>query len=165
MSRFHAFSRQLLRGPRACLSVDEAAIAMSYSARRVLPTVADLAKYAAEERLKLGGWLDSEATELQKRSSMPDRYCDRKLDVDLSLKLELLASLRSVQLLVDKDWPQLVSSFPRRSSSSASLPKVLLPFRPLGHQDVEHQASRATGSRVSSADSGASSSSSRSGSS
>eukprot|EP00972_Heterocapsa_arctica_P079160 11669764-Heterocapsa_arctica.AAC.1 len=40
-----------------------------------------------------------------------------------------------------------------------------MPFRPLGHNDVEHQASRATGSRVSSADSGASSSSSRSGSS
>ena len=54
LQRFHVASRQLLQGPPASFPPEQAAAISLLSARRVLPTIADLARYSVGDRVTLG---------------------------------------------------------------------------------------------------------------
>ena len=62
-----------------------------YSARRVQPTLADLAQYDPVEKLDMDGWYNREVAA---RSAMPHRYSSARLYVQASLKHNLVRSAR-----------------------------------------------------------------------
>ncbi len=78
-------TRQLCVWSPGSLSEEPADKVISYSGRRLFPTIAEVLRYSADERVRLGGWLDAEAIETSKRGSIADTYADKKLDTSLML--------------------------------------------------------------------------------
>ena len=60
-----------------------------YSARRVLPTLADASFYSDVEKLDIGGWFSKDASS---RSAMPHRYSSARLFVQATLKKNLVVA-------------------------------------------------------------------------
>ena len=58
LSRFHALSRRMFLGEPFCWDHDRVQLLSSYSARRTLPTVADVMGMAPGDRAALGAWAD-----------------------------------------------------------------------------------------------------------
>jgi hypothetical protein len=79
----------------ACLTEDQGSKVTSYSGRRLLPTVAELLRYSADERVRLGGWLDAEEIEVSKKGTIADVYAGKKLDTSLILKSKLTRTVRT----------------------------------------------------------------------
>ena len=122
LQRFHRISRQLLSEPPAGLSVEHAAAVSSYSARRVLPTVADLAGYSTNDRVKLGGWLDAESRGLAVRARIPDIYSDAKIVAALTVKQSVLDTVNGImaahpRTVLDAECSQFSSHLMQASSS------------------------------------------------
>jgi len=65
-------------------------------ARRCFPSLADDCRLPVDRRLKVGGWLEAEAIELQRKAAQPDRYSERKLEAALEVKLELRDAVRTL---------------------------------------------------------------------
>ena len=61
-----------------------------YSARRVLPTVADLAKFSVDDRVKLGGGRAAEVRDASNRARTPNIYSDAWFFVNLHVKSSVL---------------------------------------------------------------------------
>ena len=61
-----------------------------------MPSIADGAHFSSDERGDMGGWLDAEATDMQRRAAMPNRYSDLRLQKALSLKNEIFQMIRMV---------------------------------------------------------------------
>ena len=97
-----------------------------YSARRVLPTLADVAQYDAPEKLDIGAWYHRETVAA---SAMPHRYSAARLFVQVSLKHNFIQSAAvafqkysSSPNYSEKnlEWEQLFEYWPRAPSYELS---------------------------------------------
>ena len=68
----------------------------TYSARRVLPTIADVIELTPTERVKIGAWKDrsGKLQQLRQRLQMPDRYSDRYLLTQAKAKGKAILAAR-----------------------------------------------------------------------
>ena len=81
IDRFLRFSAQMFKA--AGVPDEEISRISTYSARRVLPSIADAAGFNPTERLKIGAWTDKKNGNLSEekvRIAMPDRYSDQGLN-------------------------------------------------------------------------------------
>ena len=129
MSRFDRFSRQLWQQAPLSWTPVQTLDASSYSARRGLPSIVRPWGMSPGERVEVGGWLDSEATDMQKRSAMADRYSEDKVSKSIHLKMEVVLAVRRVLQslqapllpLLDMPWDEMVRLFPKRCTTQADL--------------------------------------------
>ena len=78
ITRYTRFSTQLLQGPPAACTLEEATeFSDTYCERRVLPTLADLRQFSTGERGKVGGWAGDEARDDKRAATIPDSYVIR----------------------------------------------------------------------------------------
>ena len=110
LHRFHTLSRQIVQAARP--GYDTTRIS-SYSARRLMPSVAELWHVPAELRNKIGGWNKDEVRE-QARIRMPDHYSHFKLQSSLHIKnavVNSLSNLCGAIRVADESvsWPELCS--------------------------------------------------------
>ena len=95
LHRFTFFSTRLFMAPSFSFSAEKAGeLACSYSARQVLPTLAELLRFSDHELLSVGDWqgVASNMPSLTTTSQdipMPLRYSATKLDTSAAVKLEL----------------------------------------------------------------------------
>ena len=94
ISRFMKFSMELFAGG----GIQECEISQisTYSARRVLPTIADASSLTPTERVKIGSWTDStgKLEKTKKQLQMPDRYSDKYLMMQAKAKAKTIISAR-----------------------------------------------------------------------
>lgn len=107
---FHRLSRQIVLAARP--EFDSTTLT-SYSARRLLPSVAELWHVPVEMRNKIGSWNKDEVRE-QGKNRMPDVYSHFKLDSALQVKTTIVTNLArlSGDLRAATDttsWPELCS--------------------------------------------------------
>ena len=109
LSRFHQLSRSLLMTEPLSLSSTDAAVFSSYSGRRLLPTVADLARLDDADRLRVGGWLSEEVREKSKMVKMPNVYAAQKLVTQVRVKAELVSAVAVLDLThaMAHDWTDI----------------------------------------------------------
>jgi hypothetical protein len=124
--RFDRLSKQLFMGAPACLTEAEAVKVTSYSGRRLYPTLAEMLRFSADERVKLGGWLDAEAVETKKRGAIADTYADRKLETSLLLKREVAQAIRLSIHAIGKSaatlqWPDIIQRCATRKVVRANI--------------------------------------------
>ena len=86
-----------------------------------MPTFAGLLDLSADERVKLGGWLDHECVEHKKLSATAVRYSDKKLDAALKIKTELRTTLRIAITkagpgITAMNWPAIAKLCPRKGT-------------------------------------------------
>ena len=86
---FHKLSRQIVLAAKPGFDVTTLS---SYSARRLLPSVAELWHVPTEMRNKIGGWNKDEVRE-QVKNRMPDRYSHFKLESALQVKTTIVRNL------------------------------------------------------------------------
>ena len=99
------------------MSEMEASALTSYSARRVLPTIAELGRFDPHELL-LVGWKGKRRS--QEDLSMPMRYADQKEHTGLAVKTELVCVMRRVcqcGAQTSASWDRLSNLFPDRQVS------------------------------------------------
>ena len=139
MRRFIAFTRAMLSSGPLGLSKRECELITTYSARRVLPSVADAAGCSISERLAVGAWADPApdgTLQMQaRRLAMPVRYSEQRLVIAASIKSRLLkgvcSALSSFSALHpnarDPHWDDLLRLLPKGNSSqchSDTIPKT-----------------------------------------
>ena len=96
IERFLRLSAQMFKA--AGIPETEIAKITTYSARRVLPSVADAAALTPTERIKIGAWTDSKGGKLAKekgRLALPDRYSDHRLYTQARAKIKTIIAVRS----------------------------------------------------------------------
>eukprot|EP00435_Cladocopium_sp_Y103_P072039 s1255_g39.t1 len=125
LGRFSRLSQHLFQQPPFSLTGMEAAAVTSYSARRVFPTIAELARLDPHELLLVGDWKG--ARKGGQDISMPLRYADQKLHTSLSVKTELVCIIQhvSAQNPAHSDWAELSGFFPPRLVSRQQAAHVL----------------------------------------
>ena len=177
MHRFVSFSRSLLAGHPLCLSPGECTDITTYSARRVLPSVADAARCSVAERLAIGAWSDPAADgTLQtqaKRMAMPTRYSGQRLVVAACIKASLVKGVATARdrfhklrpEISDPSWDDILKFYPGQPEDVSSSPsKSRRVSEPQNASDFSWICSRAKSGALHSAvevGSGASSSTSR----
>ncbi|CAE8586405.1 unnamed protein product [Polarella glacialis] len=118
MEWFHGFSRQLLQGPPANLFQQEAMEVTSYSARRVSPTIAHLAKFSDGDKRAIGGWLDKEVQIAANKAAQPDRFSGKRLHVALDAKIGMAEVGRAAAMRIGRPvktmkWEDIAMAFLR----------------------------------------------------
>jgi hypothetical protein len=125
--RFERLSKILFMSAPACLADEQVSNLTSDSGRRLLPTVAELLRYSADERVRIGGWLDAEEEiEVSKKGTIADVYADKKLDTSLMLKRELTQTVRTSIHNIGKmastmEWEQVIRHAPSRKTARYQL--------------------------------------------
>ena len=74
LARFQRLSSQLFLQEPLQLSPTEVHDITSYSARRCIPSLADLMGFSPGDRLKIGGWNSEEVRLAKRQATMPDHY-------------------------------------------------------------------------------------------
>ena len=147
MARFVSFTRRLLLTSRLGLSKYDLKRITTYSARRVLPSVADAAGCSVSERLAVGAWSDPApdgSLQVQaRRLAMPIRYSEQRINIAASIKARLVRGVASALSSYsvsgtasdDPSWDQVLKFLPawdrsEGSGSTASEPQsqVAKPF-------------------------------------
>ena len=136
IGRFARLSQRMFQQAPFSMSAADASAFTSYSARRALPTIAELCKMDPHELLLVGDWKGKrcEQTDL----SMPLRYADQKLHTSLCVKSELVCILRHAQMSgasPEMAWDKVSDFFPPRNESrkqaaqmlKSGLPSIYLP--------------------------------------
>ena len=95
MARFHALSKQIIL---AAQPESDATIVTSYSARRLLPSLAELWHLPEAVRNKVGGWNSDEVRVKGPGPSMADNYAHFQLESQLHVKVLLMDNLRRMKL-------------------------------------------------------------------
>jgi hypothetical protein len=108
LAAFHRISRQIVVAAKPDF---DSALLSSYSARRLLPSIAELWHIPTEMRNKIGGWSKDEVREVAK-TRMPDHYAHFKLDAALQVKAALVSTLAKLcgdlrAATADTTWPNL----------------------------------------------------------
>ena len=142
MSRFLYFSSSLFESDPLRLSKHEVSEITTYSARRVLPSIADAAGLSVTERLAVGGWSDSapdgsSMSTHARRMAMPVRYSEQKLVVAASIRSDLVVRAKAAIDLYTAShpsvsspkWDHVLSWLPKRHEQSAHLNQDSLPKR------------------------------------
>eukprot|EP00439_Symbiodinium_sp_Y106_P041843 s864_g5.t1 len=148
LGRFTRLSHSLFRQAPFCLSDKEASELSSYSARRVLPTVAELCRIDPHEMLLVGDWQSKRGQHAD--LSMPLRYADQKLHTSLCVKTELVCVMRHALVTGASaawGWDKLSESFPSRPESRRQaseilkngLPAIYLPESQTAEPGIERQ--------------------------
>ena len=125
LGRFSRLSQHMFQQAPFCLSDMDAALLTSYSARRVLPTIAELARFDPHEMLLVGDWKGARGE--CPDTSMPMRYADQKLHTSLCVKTELVCIVQHASRhghLTD-NWDGLSKVFPSRTESRQQASHVL----------------------------------------
>ena len=125
LGRFSRLSQQMFQQAPFSLSDMNAALLTSYSARRVLPTIAELVRLDPHEMLLVGDWKGARGDFPD--ISMPMRYADQKLYTSLSVKTELVCVIQHVarQGHAIDTWDGLSAHFPSRLESKRLASHVL----------------------------------------
>lgn len=125
LGRFSRLSQQMFQQAPFHLSDVEACTLTSYSARRVLPTVAELARFDPHEMLLVGDWKGARGA--CPDLSMPLRYADQKLHTSLAIKTELVCIMNFVYYhgSPNSPWAELSEHFPPREDSRQQAVQVL----------------------------------------
>ena len=100
----------------------------TYSARRLLPSLAEFSKLEPAELLRLGGWAGDRGEDLRKLSqelAMPTRYSEQKVTSSGLIKCELIMaakiawdrSRKASQVVESPTWEQLLAFWPPRDSA------------------------------------------------
>ena len=109
IQRFHKFSIEMF-SIVGLDSVDRS----SYSARRMLPTVADILHLPPDQRVKVGAWSDNLAEKSKRQTAMPDRYSHHSLQVEGEIKVKLMLRIKSavppkgMELQASNEWPKFL---------------------------------------------------------
>jgi hypothetical protein len=91
----------------------------TYSARRVLPTVADAANMTPTERVNVGAWSDpcGRLAKTKKKLAMPDRYADRLLRSKARAKCKVIIAvkeaLKKLEVSTDPEWEAVFKLLPK----------------------------------------------------
>ena len=99
----------------------------TYSARRVLPTVADAANMTPTERINVGAWKDPKGrlSRTKEKLTMPDRYADKLLRSKARAKCKVILAVKEAlkKLDVDKDpeWETVFKFLPRSKALEESV--------------------------------------------
>ena len=125
LGRFSRLSQHMFQQAPFGLSAMDAALLTSYSARRVLPTIAELARLDPHEMLLVGDWKGARKECLD--ISMPMRYADQKLHTSLCVKTELVCIIQHVSRHghATDTWDGLSANFPPRLESKRLASHVL----------------------------------------
>ena len=98
LSRFHALSRRMFLVEPSCWDHDRVQLLSSNSARRTLPTVADVMGMTPGDQAALGAWADctpkSTITQIVRRLKMPMRYSDARDARGLLVKKPVIRHVR-----------------------------------------------------------------------
>ena len=105
-------SAQLFLQEPLQLSPTEVHEITSYSARRCIPSLADLMGFTPAERLKMGGWNSEECRLAKRQATMPDHYSHHRLHTALQAKAAITLLACKLAAEVDEeddnlDWHQL----------------------------------------------------------
>ena len=84
-AKFVNLSRDLFAQPPFSLCADEITSVTTYSARRLLPTLADMSMLPTEQALAVGAWTDSALGQQAARRAMPKRYADQSATVGMTV--------------------------------------------------------------------------------
>ena len=111
-ARFLKFTRSLLASEPLRLSAADCRSITTYSARRLLPSLADSAGLSITDRLAIGGWTDpapdgqsSNLDTQARRMAMPSRYSDQRLAVASRAKESLLRGVATSYKAFRKQFP------------------------------------------------------------
>ena len=136
LSRFHALSRRMFLGEPFNWNHDRVQLLSSYSARRTLPTVADVMGMAPGDRAALGAWADnapkSTITQIVRRLKMPMRYSDARDARGLLVKKAVMRHLRVAVPLSGVPnccWKSLLSRYPALGKRNLFARRVQRGFR------------------------------------
>ena len=154
LSRFHLLSRQIVLAAKPSFPP---AMLSSYSARRLLPSIAELWHVPSELRNKIGSWNKDEVRETSS-SRMPDRYSHFRLESALQVKTLLIQNLsaRCAYLRVARDdltWPAFCAKFTcdlTPVTTTADDVAVPAPSQAIAPQDPDSDASSTSSSSSSS---------------
>ena len=127
IGRFARLSQHMFQQPPFSMSQMDSSALTSYSARRVLPTIAELARFDPHELLLVGDWKSKRGG--QEDLSMPMRYADQKEHTSLVVKTELPRIMRRVfqcNAQTNASWDRLSNLFPARDTSRRLAKAALL---------------------------------------
>jgi len=132
MPRFLSLSHKLFRSEPLRLSESQIESITTYSARRVLPSIADSAGLSVTERLAVGAWADvapdgSSMKVQAARMSMPTRYSEQKLVVASRIKSDLVARTKAAldvftasnPSVKSPEWDDVLRCLPSRQERCA----------------------------------------------
>ena len=89
----------------------------TYSARRILPTIADAANMSPTERINIGAWTDPDLAKTKKKLAMPDRYAHTALRSRAKAKLKAILAARlaaeNLDVDLDPEWDTVFSTLPK----------------------------------------------------
>ena len=120
LTRFHALSRSLFASQVFGWAPVVVQHVTSYSARRVLPSVADMLCLSSSDRVSLGGWSASgsslsSASSTAKRLRMPLRYSGVRAGAALVVRCYIVSVLTQVAkngVWPDLAWDDIAQFFP-----------------------------------------------------
>ena len=148
LSKFHRLSLQILKAA----GLDSSTAVSSYSARRLMPSLAELWHAPEEWRNKLGGWNRDEVQAKPKSSSnMPNLYAAFRLESAADLKRQLVGHLANTldtnKNLIWTDWPSFCQTYPIMDfSTSASNVKPTVEGKPQIQTDDESSSDSSSSS-------------------
>ena len=135
--RFLQFSKTLFEAGPLRLSGPEIVGITTYSARRVLPSIADAARLSVTERLAVGAWSDiapdgSSMRVQAQRMAMPARYSEQKLVVAATVKSDLVSRAKAAIDTYSKShpdvpnpmWDDVLACLPMRNEQCAHKDKT-----------------------------------------
>jgi hypothetical protein len=115
IQRFQRLTAELFKAKG--VDIEQVNTFSTYSARRILPTIADAASMSPTERINIGAWTDPKLDKTKKKLTMPDRYAHTALRSKAKAKLKaiLAAKLASEGQDVDEDpeWDTIFSTLPK----------------------------------------------------
>ena len=127
IGQFAHLSQHMFQQPLFSMFQMDSAALTSYSARRVLPTIAELARFDPHELLLVGDWKSKKGG--QEDLSMTMRYADQKEHTSLVVKTKLLCIMRRVfqcNTQTNASWDRLSKLFPAGDTSRRFAKAALL---------------------------------------
>ena len=121
-AKFIAITRSMLAAKPFCMDMSSSKCVTTYSARRVLPSIADMARVSTEDALAVGGWSDPSLAAASSRRSMPQLYAAMRTVTSMKVKRKLVKCtaerLQGYSLIKEdptweslaRDWPNLVNA-------------------------------------------------------
>ena len=121
-SKFIAITRSMLTAKPFGIDMSSSKSVTTYSARRVLPSIADMTRVSTEDALAVGGWSDPALAATSSRRSMPQLYAAMRTITSMKVKRKLVhctaLRLKGFSLIKDdptweslaRDWPTLAEA-------------------------------------------------------
>ena len=127
ISRFHQFSRDLIMRMDFADRKELAVTTSTYSARRLLPTLADIVRCPPDDRIVLGHWAGNKSLQDTARAlAMPSRYSDSRSYTEAKIRRSMVETVKdactkaSKAVCLSESWEDLL----RKSSYQSGCAKA-----------------------------------------